>query len=327
MSSSLTPTLRVASIPIVSRCGDTGHNVSRIVASLERAARDGVGLAVFPETCLTGYSSARKLRHAELEALAERIDGASVDAVADAAERTGVAAGVGLIERAPGGQLFNSYVICLPDGQRHCHRKLHAFEHRRLANGERFTVFDTHWGVRIGILIGSDNYLVENARMTALMGATLLVAPLRSDRADRANREGDGSMRSVATSHGAGSDWMRRSLPARALDNGIFVVCSEGADAGDGEAPLGAALIVDPCGCIVAESAGELREFIAADIDPGLSGASIGQHWLATRRPELYGQLARTERRALAVFEPQSVSARGSVPISFAVVRRTRSEM
>ncbi|MGV2290369.1 nitrilase-related carbon-nitrogen hydrolase [Trinickia sp. YCB016] len=326
MSSSLTPMLRVASIPLVSRCGDTGHNVSRIVASLERAARDGVGLAVFPETCLTGYSSAR-IRYAELEALAERIDGASVDAVADAAERTRVAAGVGLIERAPGGQLFNSYVICLPDGQRHCHRKLHAFEHRRLANGERFTVFDTHWGVRIGILIGSDNYLVENARMTALMGATLLVAPHRRDRADRANREVDCALHAVATTRGVASDWMRRSLPARAFDNGMFVVCSEGADAGDGEASLGAALIVDPCGCIVAESAGERRDFIAADIDPGLSGASIGQHWLATRRPELYGQLARTERRARVAFEPQSASARGSVPISFAVVRRTRSDM
>jgi predicted amidohydrolase len=310
MSSTLSPLLRVAAIQLVSRCGDTAHNVSRIVESLERAARERIGLAVFPEACLTGCgSSARKLRYAELEALAERIDGASVDAIADAVERTGVAAGVGLIERAPGGQLFNSYVICLPDGQRHCHRKLHAFEHRRLANGERFTVFDTHWGVRIGILIGSDNYLVENARMTALMGATLLVAPHRRDR---------------ATPDGAASDWMRRALPARALDNGMFIVCSEGADADDSEASPSAALIVDPCGRIVAEGAGGPRELIAAAIDPGLSDASIGQHWLATRRPELYGQLVRADRRAPAAFEARSASARGSVPISFAVVRRAR---
>jgi predicted amidohydrolase len=320
MSAPLTPALRVASIPLVSRCGDTDHNVSRIIDALERAARGRIGLAVFPETCLTGYSSAHKLRFAELDALAERIDGPCVDAVAGAVERTGVAAGVGLIERAPGGQLFNSYVICLPDGQRHCHRKLHAFEHRRLASGERFTVFDTHWGVRIGILIGSDNYLVENARMTALMGATLLVAPYRSERA----------MPSLAASNSAASAsaWMRRSLPARALDNGMFVVCSEGVDADDGDAPLGAALIVDPSGRIVAEGEGAgdggSREFIAAAIDPGVSDASIGQHWLATRRPELYGQLAQAERRAPPAFEAHGASARGSVPISFAVVRRER---
>jgi predicted amidohydrolase len=318
MSSSLNPMLRVASIPFASRCGDTGYNVSRIADALERAARERIGLAVFPETCLTGYCSVRKLRYAELDALAERIDGPCVDAVADAVARTGVAAGVGLIERAPGGQLFNSYVICLPDGQRHCHRKLHAFEHRRLANGERFTVFDTHWGVRIGILIGSDNYLVENARMTALMGATLLVAPHRSDRAN-----GKDSTPPLATSNGAASAWMRRSLPSRALDNGMFVVCSEGADADDDEAPPGAALIVDPSGRIVAEGAGEPRELIAAAIDPRLSEASIGQHWLATRRPELYGQLARAARLTPEAFEAQGASARGSVPISFAVVRRT----
>jgi len=33
--------------------------------------------------------------------------------------------------------------------------------------------------------------------------------------------------------------------------------------------------------------------------------------------------LARADRRAPAAFEPQGASARGSVPISFAVVRRT----
>jgi hypothetical protein len=77
------------------------------------------------------------------------------------------------------------YAVCLPGGVRHCHRKLHAFEHRRIVSGDRFTVFDTAWGVRVGVLIGGDAYLVENVRMTALMGATLLVAPHRSYSAQR----------------------------------------------------------------------------------------------------------------------------------------------
>ena len=38
-------------------------------------------------------------------------------------------------------------------------------------------MFDTPWGVRLGVLICWDNNLVENARATALLGAEILLAP------------------------------------------------------------------------------------------------------------------------------------------------------
>ena len=38
--------------------------------------------------------------------------------------------GAGLVERADDGRLYNSYVVAMPDGSGHAHRKLHAFDQR-----------------------------------------------------------------------------------------------------------------------------------------------------------------------------------------------------
>jgi len=366
MSSSSIPTLRVASIPLRSRRGEPAQNVARVAEWLVLAARDEIGLAVFPEACLVGYGSLAKLHRDELEALAEALDGPMMGAVADAVERTGVAAGVGFIERSLDGRLFNSYAVCLPGGVRHCHRKLHAFEHRRIVSGDRFTVFDTAWGVRVGVLIGGDAYLVENVRMTALMGATLLVAPHRSYSAQRGggrvlqpvsaeqwrNREAKagapGTPLTPGASRAAGSavadgragmaglagvrarrdaeDWVRAWLPARAADNGIFAVFSDGLDLRSNEGAPGVGMIVDPCGGILAEStrvddASAEGVIVAASVDPDLIATSAGQQWLRARRPDLYAPLGRADRDA-AVFEPRGVTSRGSIAVSFAQVSR-----
>ncbi|WP_429270179.1 nitrilase-related carbon-nitrogen hydrolase [Paraburkholderia sp. EB58] len=356
MSSMSVPTLRVASIPLRSRRGEAMQNVAHIAQWLALSAREAIGLVVFPETCLAGYGSLVKLHRDELEALAEPLDGPSLGAVADAVERTGVGAGVGLIERAPDGRLFNSYVVCMPGGIRHCHRKLHAFEHRRIVSGDRFTVFDTVWGVRIGVLIGGDAYLVENVRMTALMGATLLVVPHRSYATQRGGGRAmqpvsaeqwqrrdsaAGGVTGLATrggtavgevgavdgrADGNAAAWLRAWLPARAADNGMFVVLSDGLDAVSEGAGSGAAMIVDPCGRILAESAGaggEESAIVSAGIDPHLIDTSAGRQWLKARRPDLYAPLGRADHQA-ASFEPRAVSARGSIALSFAQVSRNR---
>jgi predicted amidohydrolase len=161
--------------------------------------------------------------------------------------------------------------------------------------------------VRVAILIGGDNYLVENVRMTALMGATVLLAP-----------------------HGgvpdaAGSIWMRRALPARALDNGMFVVFSDGTERGEGASRFGAAAIVDPGGAVIAQG-GDTEDSVAADLNTALVRASMGRRWLDARRPTLYGQLARDADEPVLTtsFGPRGASARGSVAVSVAMVRRQR---
>lgn len=247
-----------------------------------------------------------------------------------------------LIERAPDGRLFNSYVICLRGGRRYCHRKLYAFEHRRIECGNQFTGFDTAWGMRIGILIGSDNYLIENVRMTALMGATLLVAPHRRYGVGHGS---DCRIQSVSTKHGLREDsarrvasasadddrgdagWLRRWLPARAGDNGMFVAFSDGVDVcNEGECATDAAMILDPCGRILADStsASGASAIISADLDSGLIDQSVGRKWLMGRRPGLYGPLTQSVDSTSAMSRTSRAMAGGSVALSFAVVGRDR---
>ncbi len=57
------------------------------------------------------------------------------------------------------------------------HRKLLAFENDSIASGIEFTVFDTPDGFRAGVLICYDLNVIENVRITALMGAEVLLAP------------------------------------------------------------------------------------------------------------------------------------------------------
>ncbi|MCX4163517.1 MULTISPECIES: nitrilase-related carbon-nitrogen hydrolase [Paraburkholderia] len=321
-------TLRVASVPFVSRDGDCAHNAAQIAACLVGVAREGIALAVFPELCLSGYTDTAKLSRASLDALAEPLDGASIRTVAAAVERTGVACGVGLIERAPDGRLFNSHVMCLPDGALHCHRKLHAAEHRRIVSGDRYTVFDTGWGVRIGILTGGDSYLVENVRMTALLGASVLIAPHRSG---RASRPGEHPLQPLPMMYRSKSpvdtdtmESMHGWLCARAADNGMFIVFSDSHEASNDQATDAAAVIVDPSGRVLAAS-GTPEGYAAANLDLALIERSRGRQWLAARRPDLYALLAQSAAdRSRAYDEPPNASARGSVALGFAVVSRHR---
>lgn len=304
--------LRVAALPFA-------LPLAGIADRLRRAARDGVNFAVFPELSLAGGVPLDRLRRAELETLAEPLFGPSIDAVAQAVEATKVAAGVGWLERGDDGALYNSYVVCMPGGARHRHRKVYALESRYLRAGERFDVFDTPWGVATSILIGADNYLSDNARVAALKGATLLVAPHRSylDAAQALSKQ---------------REWYVRALPARAGDNGMFAVLSDAPEISMGASEPGAALIADPSGAVLAAGEAAQSPIAAADIDPQCALRSIARRWLNARRPELYGALNGSEAqpsegaRAPAWATPaRKAQAGGSIAVSFAVVGRKRS--
>ncbi|KAF0815223.1 (R)-stereoselective amidase [Andreprevotia sp. IGB-42] len=300
------PTLRAASVQFQHRAGDKAYNLSQIGHFAGQAAAQQVQLLVFPEMCICGYWHVPKLGVAALEALAEPLDGPSINAVAALAQQSGIAIGAGWLERADDGRLFNSYAVCMPDGARHVHRKLHAFEHVHIHSGERYTVFDTPWGIRAGILICWDNNLVENARATALAGATLLIAPHQTG---GTNSRSPHSMKPIALekwqqrhSNPAaieaefkgpnGREWLLRWLPARAHDNGLFVIFSNGVGQDDDEVRTGNAMILDPYGRILSETWAAADAMVVADLDLGLTDMSTGQRWLRGRRPELYGVLA-----------------------------------
>jgi predicted amidohydrolase len=300
-------TIRAAAVQFQHRAGDKRHNFSIMRNLFENAVRDRAQVIAFPEMCVTGYWHIPGLDRSELEALAEPIEGGpSATTLSKWAQEHGVIVGAGLLERSPDGRLFNSYVVALPDGARHTHRKLHAFEHEEISSGDRYTVFDTGLGVKIGVLICYDNNIVENARMTALLGADILLAPHQTGGCDSVsphgmkpidvdlwrNRDKNPAAIEAALRGPNGREWLLRWLPARAHDNGMFIVFSNGVGEDNGEVRTGNAMLIDPYGRLIAETWKAADASVIADLDLDLLPLSTGRRWMRGRRPDLYGPIA-----------------------------------
>jgi predicted amidohydrolase len=84
-----------------------------------------------------------------------------------------------------------------------------------------------------------------------------------------------------------------RWLPARAHDNGIFVLFANGIGPDDDEIRTGNAMILDPYGRVVAETPAPEEAVVTADLDLDLLPLATGRRWLLGRRPELYDVLTR----------------------------------
>ena len=170
--------IRAASVQFQHVAGDKPANLDKIRAFVREAGARRVELIAFPEMCITGYWHVRKLSREALRALAEPVPaGPSTELLLALSAEHQMTVGAGLIERAEDESLYNSYVVAMPDGRTACHRKLHAFESPDIKSGSAYTVFDTPQGCRVGVLICYDNNIIENARITALMGAEILLAP------------------------------------------------------------------------------------------------------------------------------------------------------
>lgn len=297
--------LRCAAVQFEHQPDDKAYNLGRVEAFVRQAAARDVQVVAFPEMCLVGYWHLRRHTTDRLRELAEPLTGPSVTAVRELAMSHGIAVGAGFLETDEQGRLYNAYVMCLPDGEVHRHRKLHAFEHEAISSGDRYTVFDTPWGVRMAVLICYDNNLVENVRASALLGASVLVAPHQTGGTSSRSPHG---MRPIplelwharhrdraaieAEFRGPnGREWLMRWLPARAHDNGLFILFSNGVGQDDDEVRTGNAMILDPYGRILTETWAAEDTMVTADLDLDLLPLCTGRRWLKARRPELYGIL------------------------------------
>ncbi|MSU62968.1 MAG: acyltransferase [Pedosphaera sp.] len=295
--------LRVASVQMESLPGDKKTNFQKIECFVQKAAAQGVRLILFPECNITGYWFIRNLSVEQLAALAEPVpDGASTRHLVELARRHNITIGAGLVEAAGEGAFYNTYVIALPDGTTHRHRKLHAFEHTSIQNGSDYTVFDLPDGWRVGVLICYDCNLIENVRITALQGAEILLAPhqtgaVRSrnphlmgliDRSLWDNRHADPESIESEFRSDKGRGWLMRWLPSRAHDNGLFLIFSNGVGVDDDEIRTGNAMILDPYGRILAETWKAEDAMVVADLNSSLLAESSGRKWIRARRPDLY---------------------------------------
>jgi predicted amidohydrolase len=301
--------IRVAAVQMEHTPGDKAANLAKMRRFVTQAAEQGVQMIVFPECCITGYWHLRHLSRSELEALAEPVDdGPSSQALLALAREHGVTIGAGLIEAGTQGRLHNTYVVAMPDGTWQRHRKIHTFVNEHLTSGSQYTVFDTPHECRVGVLTCYDNNIGENVRITALKGAEILLAPHQTggcrstnphtmgliERAVWDNRFTEPEKIEAELRGPKGRGWLMRWLPARAHDNGLFLVFSNGVGVDDDEIRTGNAMIIDPYGRILAETWRAGDDMVIADLEASLLDQCTGRRWICTRRPELYGPLTMT---------------------------------
>lgn len=295
--------IRIAAAQFEHSDGDKDFNLSRIHDLTRQSVELGAEIVSFHECCIPAYSFVQPFTFEQLLDLAEPVpDGPSVRRLIEISREFRVPVLAGLLERRDE-KVFNTYV-CV-DGEQLVARfsKLHAFVNPHISSGSEFCVFELR-GCQCGILICYDNNLIENVRITTMMGADIVFMPhvtgcLPSVMPGRGlvdpklwkRREDDPVPLRMEFDGPKGRGWLMRWLPARAYDNGIYAVFTNPIGVDNGEIRNGNSMILDPYGEVIAECT-KLGDDAAVGLCTAEKiGNSSGRRYLRARRPELYAKL------------------------------------
>ena len=247
---------------IQARCSESPvRNTERTEAMIRNAAGQGGNIIALQELFQTVYFC-REINPHYFE-LAESIPGPVTDRMSDLAKDLGVVLLVPLFEKAAPGLYYNSMVVIDADGSLlGVYRKMHIpddpgfHEKYYFTPGDKgYQVFKTEYGV-IGTLICWDQWFPEAARITAMMGAELIVYPT-----------------AIATLPGEGGDLKRKYMDAwqmiqrsHAIANGCYVAAINRVGKEADSHFWGHSFVAGPFGELVAES-GEEEEILIVEAD------------------------------------------------------------
>ena len=271
----------VACAQLEPRLDDAAGNIVRTCEALHTAADQGAQVIVLPELASSGYAFADR---AEALAAAEPVDGPSLTAWAEVADKRGLIVVAGFCERGPSDAVHNSAVLIDPSGVRAVYRKAHLWDRERLifdAGDAVPPVVDTRVG-RIAMVICYDLEFPEWVRIAALDGAQLLCVPTNWPEAPRPAGERPGEV--LRAQAGAGM-------------NRMFIAVCDRVGAERGVEWVGGSAIIDPDGWLLAggtPSSDPMLVLAECDLpqaaDKGVGGLSDIH---ADRRPELYAGVIR----------------------------------
>lgn len=295
--------IRIAAVQFEHRNGDKAYNLQRIRELAQQAVEQGAEIVSFHECCIPAYTFVQSFSKEELIELSEPVpNGPSTQELMQISKEVGVPILAGLFE-VDQGEVYNTY-ICVDGTELLARfRKLHAFVNSHLSSGDEYVVFDVR-GCRCGILICYDNNLVENVRMTALLGADIIFMPhvtccLPSVMPGRGlvdpalwhNRDRDPVRLRQEFQGPKGKGWLMRWLPARAYDNGVYAVFTNPVGMDDQEVKPGLSMILDPFGEIIAECTKLGDDITIALCTEEKLNQAGGRRYIRARRPDLYDKL------------------------------------
>ena len=282
--------ITVASICPLMGLSDPTRNMRTLERWSRRAREAGADLVLFPEVFITGYGedfmyASGYADRQRFLALAEALPGPSTDALAELSGDIGIYICAGLLEEQ-GGKRYNTQVMIDPSkGYVGRYRKVQVGSGEAWFSeaGDDWPVFDVR-GIPTGIMICRDKSHPEVARILALEGAILLLAPHASTQ-----RPDMGF-----------TTWSLKICAVRAMENGCFVIANNNiydCPMNEERTQAGYSFAIDPYGEVVHcdQGAGDVESMalIAVDSDVvrkrrAMEGPGFN---LFTRRPEVYGRL------------------------------------
>lgn len=271
--------MKVAVVQMKPELNQTESNFEKIAHFCSRSSDEAAELVLFPECALSGYILTRE----EATDLAEPIPGPTSDKLVDLCKEHRLHLMVGTLE-LEGGRLYNTSILASPEGYLGKYRKAHLpflGVDRFVEPGESLgELFVTRAG-KLGALICFDLRFPEAARVLALNGAQILLAP--------------------SAWHHSSALYPELLVPTRSVENRVFIMAADQTGSARGVRFLGRSLITAPDGEVLAETGASDETLLFADIDVSLAEEKKlvfkpGEFELdlfGGRRPELYSGLTK----------------------------------
>lgn len=264
--------LRIAAVIFRSESYDASSNLESMVKWVKEAKERGAIIVCFPELNITGYGTDGKIFEA-----AGEIPGEITETVSGISSEYGVIILAGMAEKDKKNRIFASHIVAKPDRSIGVYRKLHIapVEKKLFHAGDDVRLFYAG-EVKFGIQLCYDAHFPELSTSMALMGADIIFMPHASPR---------------GTPEEKYKSWMRH-LPARAFDNGLFIVaCNLCGENSAGLRFPGTGVVIGPSGEVVEKYAESEEGMIIADLkaeELEKVRENKMRYFLPNRRPEMY---------------------------------------
>ncbi len=256
------------------------HDKEANIGVMRKVVRRSKGkIVIFPELNVTGY-----MPRDDLFKLAEPMQGPTIRRVMNLAKdtRKDIIFGLPVKDEAIHGHIFNSSLLATGDGRLFRYDKMYLptfgpFEERMFFAGGRMPVVANGLHAKIGLMVCYDLFFPELAKLEALQGAQMLV--------------------NISAAPTTSRPSFRKVLPARAVENGVFVAYVNMVGVHGSLVFNGGSVLLDPRGEEVSKALDLKEDIVEAEIDlDDIAVARRMRPLVRDIRPEVLAEMGRLLR-------------------------------
>jgi len=252
--------------------GEVDGNLERMESFVHKASKKSADAVLFPELSISGYTLREPERIYD-PARSRQIQ----DRILRMARDAKLIILAGMVEILQESRPHVSHIAAGPDGFLGLHRKTHLSppEKEKYGRGESLNVFH-QIGLTFGLELCYETHFPEISTVLSLKGAEIIFMPHASPGGNPEEK-----MKS----------WLRH-LPARAFDNGVFIVaCNQVGKTREGFSFPGVVLALDPQGRVMESYSGNEEKMVFVELKAETLKETRShrmKYFLPNRRPELY---------------------------------------